>query len=70
MLAAFVRETPVWAAPVPNEVRPPPGEKTTRVQAMLASPSLTEMLKTGDPFLDVLGNMLVSYSKRRLPPPG
>lgn len=69
LLAAFVRETPLWTAPVYNEVRPPLSEKATKVQALVLSPALAELLKTGDPFLDVLGNMLVSYSKRRLPPP-
>ena len=69
LLTAFVRETPLWVAPVYNEVRPPPPEKAVKVQSLLGSPALTELLKTGDPLLDVLGNMLVSYSKRRLPPP-
>jgi hypothetical protein len=38
------------------------------VQALMATVTMSGLLKSGDPFLDVLGNMLVSYAKRRLPP--
>ncbi len=69
LFAAFVRETPVWTAPIANEVRPPLGEKGGRVQALMGTVTMSGLLKTGDPFLDVLGNMLVNYAKRRLPPP-
>ncbi|MBI3503387.1 MAG: cyclic nucleotide-binding domain-containing protein [Proteobacteria bacterium] len=69
LFAGFVRETPVWVAPIANEVRPPLGEKAGRVQTLMATVTMAGLLKSGDPFLDVLGNMLVHYAKRRLPPP-
>jgi CRP/FNR family cyclic AMP-dependent transcriptional regulator len=68
LFAGFVRETPVWTKPIPMEARPPLGEKASRVQALMATVTMSGLLKSGDPFLDVLGNMLVSYAKRRLPP--
>jgi hypothetical protein len=68
LFAGFVRETPIWVKPIPNEVRPPLSEKAGRVQALMATVTMSGLLKSGDPFLDVLGNMLVHYAKRRLPP--
>jgi hypothetical protein len=70
LFTSFVRDTPVWEKPRPLEQAPPVSEKGQRVQKLLPTIAMAGLLKTGDPFLDVLGNMLVSYAKRRLPPEG